>query len=289
MNNQDIWTIGRMLQWTEQYFRSRGIDSARLDGEVLLSHMLGKERIYCYTHYDQPLTDKELDLFRPMVVERAKGLSVAAITGEKDFMGLTFKVNRDVLIPRPDTESIVEVVLERYDRQKDWKILDICTGSGAILLSLLHYLPKAAGVGLDISLPALQVAELNRRELELEERASFFQSDLLTALPAEEKSFDIIVSNPPYIATGEIDTLQPEVLNEPRLALDGGSDGLDFYRRILLDASGWLVSGGALAVEIGAGQAEAVAALAKDAGCYSEEERIADLGGIIRVLLWHKV
>ena len=140
---KEIWTIGRILQWTEQYFQSKEMDTPRLDGEVLLSHVLGKDRIYLYTHYDQPLIQEELDAFRPLVQQRAKGYSVASITGQKDFMGLTFKVNHKVLIPRPDTETLIEHVLDTYPEDCNIRILDVCTGPGTILLSLLHYLPNA--------------------------------------------------------------------------------------------------------------------------------------------------
>ena len=126
--HKEIWTIGRILQWTEQYFQSKEMDTPRLDGEVLLSHVLGKNRIYLYTNYDQPLEQEELDRFRPLVIERAKGYSVASLTGKKDFMGLTFAVNDKVLIPRPDTETLVEYVLGAYHQQDSIRILDMCTG-----------------------------------------------------------------------------------------------------------------------------------------------------------------
>lgn len=135
--HKEIWTIGRILQWTEKYFQSKEMDTPRLDGEVLLSHVLGKDRIYLYTHYDQPLIQDELDAFRPLVQQRAKGHCVAAIIGEKDFMGLTFKVNDKVLIPRPDTETLIEHILGTYQKDSNIRILDVCTGPGTILLSLL--------------------------------------------------------------------------------------------------------------------------------------------------------
>ena len=167
---KEIWTIGRILQWTEQYFQSKGMDTPRLDGEVLLSHVLGENRIYLYTNYDQPLEQEELDRFRPLVIERAKGHSVASLTGTKDFMGLTFAVNDKVLIPRPDTETLVEYVLSSYHQQDSIRILDMCTGPGTILLSLLHYLPTATGMGLDISRDALEIATKNQEAFKLENR-----------------------------------------------------------------------------------------------------------------------
>ena len=176
--HKEIWTIGRILQWTEQYFQSKEMDTPRLDGEVLLSHVLGKDRIYLYTHYDQPLIQEELDAFRPLVQERAKGHCVAAIIGEKDFMGLTFKVNDKVLIPRPDTETLIEHVLGTYQKDSNIRILDVCTGPGTILLSLLHYLPNACGMGIEISADALSLAKVNSERFNLNDRVQLLESDM---------------------------------------------------------------------------------------------------------------
>lgn len=289
---KELWTIGRLLQWTEQYFLGKGVESSRLDGEVLLSHILGKDRIYLYTHYDKPLTKAELDAYRPLVIERGKGYSVAAIIGEKEFMGLTFSVTKDVLIPRPDTETLVEDILTIIPKEESSYILDVCTGPGTILYSLLHYLPEATGLGLDISKEALTVAVSNRERLQLEERAKLCMSDLFSALQQDsqyEEAFDIIVSNPPYIPTEEVKTLAPEVLHEPILALDGGADGLDFYRRLVVEAPRYLKKGGYLAVEIGYDQTEKVIALANAVGCYSEVVANADIAGIVRELRWQKI
>ena len=222
--HKEIWTIGRILQWTEQYFQSKEMDTPRLDGEVLLSHVLGKDRIYLYTHYDQPLIQEELDAFRPLVQERAKGHCVAAIIGEKDFMGLTFKVNGKVLIPRPDTETLIEHVLGTYQKDSNIRILDVCTGPGTILLSLLNYLPNACGVGLEISTDALSVAKENGERFNLNDRVQLLESDMFSALVGNAEQFDLIVSNPPYIRTGDAKLLSQDVLNEPHIALFGGED-----------------------------------------------------------------
>ena len=176
--DNELWTISRMLQWTEQYFRSKGIESSRLDGEVLLSHSLGCDRMYLYVNFDRPLDKAELDAYRPLVVQRAKGYSVAAIIGHKEFMGLDFHVNEHVLIPRPDTETLIEDILALYDVDASPRILDLCTGPGTILLSLLHYLPQAKGVGVDISKTALAVAEQNRQSMELSDVSRFCESDI---------------------------------------------------------------------------------------------------------------
>lgn len=285
--NDELWTIGRMLSWTEQYFREKGIDTPRLDGEVLLSHMLGKDRIYCYTHYDQPLTKEELEHYKAMVISRVKGKSVAYITGKKEFMGLPFLVNEKVLVPRPDTETLVEAILDRLPRDGEGELLDLCTGSGAILLSLLHYLSGYTGLGIDISQEALEVAQQNCEHLSLSKRATLAKGDLFEALP-RESTFDVIVSNPPYIPTKDMEGLAKEVLEEPILALDGGSDGLDFYRRILEGAPQHLKVGGILAVEIGIHQEQAIEEIAKSIGAYGEVEYFKDIQGIVRVLLWQK-
>lgn len=290
--HKELWTIGRILQWTEQYFRNKGIEGGRLDGEVLLSHILGQPRIYLYTNYDKPLEQHELDAYRPLVMERVKGFSVAAIIGEKEFMGLPFTVTKDVLIPRPDTETLVEDILAILPNDGEYRILDVCTGPGTILYSLLHYMPNATGMGLDISKDALQVAATNREKLEIGDRAKLCVSDLFSALASlggYEESFDVITSNPPYIPTAELETLAVEVKNEPSLALDGGEDGLDFYRRLVTDSATYLKSGGYLAVEIGMGQEEDVCALAKATGFYGEPVMQKDIAGIIRELRWQKL
>lgn len=176
--DKGLWTISRVLQWTEQYFRSKGIESSRLDGEVLLSHILGCDRMYLYVNFDRPLNQDELRPFHETILQRVKGYSVAAIIGHKEFMGLDFHVNEHVLIPRPDTETLIEDILDIYDMEASPKILDLCTGPGTILLSLLHYLPNAKGIGVDISKKALAVAEQNRQSMELSDVSRFCESDI---------------------------------------------------------------------------------------------------------------
>ncbi|WP_456155309.1 peptide chain release factor N(5)-glutamine methyltransferase [Veillonella sp.] len=282
--HKEIWTIGRILQWTEQYFQSKEMDTPRLDGEVLLSHVLGKNRIYLYTNYDQPLEQDELDRFRPLVIERAKGHSVASLTGKKDFMGLTFAVNDKVLIPRPDTETLVEYVLGAYHQQDSIRILDMCTGPGTILLSLLHYLPAATGVGLDISRDALIVANQNQESFKLENRSEFCESDMFSYLENYGELFDVIVSNPPYIRLEDKKILSPDVLNEPHIALFGGEDGLDFYRQLVNQCKHYLKPHGLVAFEVGYDQADEVKSLLDATGSYTEIACVADLSGINRVV-----
>ena len=280
-----IWTIGALLQWTQQYFAGKGIDSPRLDAEILLAHVLHKERIYLYAHYDEPMNGEELAAYRAMVKQRADRLSVAHILGTKGFMGLDFKVSEDVLIPRPETEMLVETVVAAAKGTAP-AIIDIGTGSGAIILSLLHYLPQATGTGVDISPKALAIAAENGRTLSLDGRVTWIESDLFTKVP--KGACDWLVSNPPYLTKGDMEHLQPEVRHDPALALYGGDDGLEFYRRIAAESPAYVKAGGHCAVEIGAGQADAVTAIFCRHGAYDHEQTVKDYGGIDRVLVFSR-
>ena len=189
---QEVWTIGRILKWTEGYFKKAGLDSPRLDAEVLLSHVLKKERIFLYVHFDQPMEAAELAAYKDCIKRRVQHQPVAYITGHKEFMGLDFRVTPATLIPRPDTEILVEAVLQRLKAGTEAEgsmIADIGTGSGAICLSLLNYLPRLQAVTVDISPEALAVAEENARELGLSERAEFLQGDMLVPLKAQSARF----------------------------------------------------------------------------------------------------
>ena len=278
----DIWTIGSILKWTGQYFGEKGVENPRLDAEVLLSHILGRDRLYLYTHYEQPLEQAELAAFRECVRKRAARLPVAYITGHKEFMGLTFRVGPAVLVPRPDTEILVEAAMKRLQGLTAPAILDLGTGSGAIIVSLLSNLPAAAGTAVDISGPALAIAGQNAGQHAVAERLTLLEGDLFG--PVQGLQFDAVVSNPPYIPADEIADLAAEVRQEPRGALDGGQDGLDFYRRILAEAAGFLKPGGFVALEVGMGQAPAVTVLARNAEL-GLVEVCRDLGGIERVVV----
>ena len=280
---QEIWTIGRILKWTEQYFKEKGIESPRLDAEVLLSHILGRERIYLYVHFDEPLEPAELARYRDAIKQRVQRVPVAYIIGEKEFMGLTFKVTEDTLVPRPDTEILVQAAVERLRaRGEAPRFADIGTGSGAICLSVLHFLPKAQADTVDISPAARAIAEENAAALEVADRVTFHTGDLLAPLAGQ--CYDAILSNPPYIPDGDIAALAPEVrLKEPRTALAGGKDGLDFYRRLTADAPALLKDGGFLALEVGIHQAAPVAALAVPS--FSRTEILKDYAGIERVVI----
>lgn len=284
MAGGQVWTIGSMLKWSEQYFGSHGAETPRLDAEVLLSHLLGEKRIYLYVHFDQPLTADELANYKELVKRRTSGEPVAYICGEKEFMGLTFKVTPSVLVPQPDTETLVEAAIERLRGKNSPWIADICTGSGAIAIALAHYLPESSIVATDISADAVSIAKENAETLELSERVQFFEGDLLAPLTGE--TFDAIVSNPPYIPSAEIDGLPREVRAEPKIALDGGADGLDFYRRLVGESAALLNDGGFLAVECGDTQAGAIAKMAASGG-FGKAEIVRDLADKERVvILW---
>ena len=288
MAAQTVWTIGRILKWTENFFREKGIESPRRDAEVLLAYLLQKERIYLYVHFDEPLERAELARFHEMVKKRVQRVPVAYILGEKEFMGLTFKVTSDTLVPRPDTEVLVQAAIERLKALgRPAKFADIGTGTGAICLSVLHYTEDTTAATVDISPTARAVAEENAVALGLTERVTFYTGDLLE--PLKEQKFAAILSNPPYIPDGDVAGLQAEVrLSEPHTALAGGADGLDFYRRLCSEGPELLENGGFMAFEVGVGQAHAVEALAKENELIARTEIIKDLAGIERVVVAYR-
>ena len=266
--SKSVWTIMEILNWTKQHFAAKGVENPRLDAEVLLCAVLKCQRIKLYTEFDKPLSEDERQLMRSFVERRAKHEPLAYIVGERAFMRNSFKVTPATLVPRPETELLVESLVQASKLLKAdgaVKILDIGTGSGAILVSLLDYLPAAVGVGVDISNAALAVAKENAANIGVDKRAAFRYSDVFSNVPLEKK-FDIIVSNPPYIPAADIATLDKDVQQEPHSALDGGADGLDFYRRIAREAAAHLADDGLLAFEIGINQSEAVQKLCLTSG-----------------------
>ncbi len=287
----ETWTIGKILKWTEQYFQKAGLDSPRLDAEVLLSHVLKKERIFLYVHFEQPMEAAELAAYRECIKKRVQRQPVAYITGHKEFMGLDFKVTEATLIPRPDTEILVEAVLQRLKPGcTDSLIADIGTGTGAICLSLLKYLPQLRAVTVDVSQAALAVAEENAAALGLSDRLELLQGDLLQPLRSGTQRFNAIVSNPPYIPRAEIAGLEEDVRSfEPMGALDGGEDGLDFYRRLLAEGAELLAPEGFLALEAGIHQAQQLKSMAAELPQWGKCEIIRDLAGIERVAVLWKV
>jgi release factor glutamine methyltransferase len=276
------WTILGVLDWTTQRFGDAAISSPRLEAQLLLAHVLGCSRVELYTGFDKPLAEAELARYRELIRRRLAGEPVAYLLGEAEFWSLTLAVDPSVLVPRPDSETVVEVALAtRADRAAPCAVLDLCTGSGAIALALAKELPAAEVVATDLSEAAAAIARGNAARHQLAERVTVRVGDLWAAVDADRR-FDLITANPPYIATAVIDTLSAEVRREPRLALDGGADGLACYRRILGEARHHLVSGGALVLEHGYDQADAVGALVRDAG-FTDVTLVRDLGKNPRV------
>lgn len=279
------------MTYRELYEEGKGalaaaeIGEADLDARLLLEFVCGTDRNTLLVYGDREVTVEEETAYRALLAGRADRIPLQQLTGMQNFMGLDFCVNEHVLTPRQDTEILVEEVLRNL--HDGMRVLDMCTGSGCILISLLHYSNNCTGVGADISAEALEVAKENAGRLlkkmsaELPAEIEFVQSDLFEHITGQ---FDVIVSNPPYIQTSVIDTLMPEVRDhEPRLALDGSEDGLLFYREIVGESSRYLKQGGMLFFEIGYNQGEAVSRLMEQAG-FLEVQVIKDYGGLDRVV-----
>lgn len=262
--------------------QAAGIEEAALDARLLLEAVCGTDRNDLLVHGEQPVAPEAEEKYLNWIRQRAEHIPLQQLTGEQGFMGLTFNVNGHVLIPRQDTEILVEEVLKEL--HDGMRVLDMCTGSGCILLSLLHYSNDCEGLGVDLSAEALEVAGRNVLKVltpEKAEHAHFLQSDLFEKV---EGKFEIIVSNPPYIASAEVEKLMPEVRDhEPRMALDGTEDGLYFYRRIIEEAGKHLVSSGMLFFEIGYDQGQAVSELMRTEG-YCEVQVVQDYAGLDRVV-----
>ena len=262
--------------------QAAGIEEAALDARLLLEAVCGTDRNDLLVHGEQPVAPEAEEKYLNWIRQRAEHIPLQQLTGEQGFMGLTFSVNEHVLIPRQDTEILVEEVLKEL--HDGMRVLDMCTGSGCILLSLLHYSNDCEGLGVDLSAEALEVAGRNVLKVltpEKAEHAHFLQSDLFEKV---EGKFEIIVSNPPYIASAEVEKLMPEVRDhEPRMALDGTEDGLYFYRRIIEEAGKHLVSSGMLFFEIGYDQGQAVSELMRTEG-YCDVQVVQDYAGLDRVV-----
>lgn len=275
----ETWTTLKVLDWTKGYLAEKGVENARLEAEWLLCAALGMDRVGLYVNFDKPLTSAELAACRALVARRARREPLQYILGSQDFYGLDFEVAPGVLIPRHDTETLVQEAAVRCPPQG--KVLDIGVGSGCIAIALAKALPGIGITGCDASKAALELAQRNaaRHGVSLElVHGSLFE-------PFAGRTFDLIVSNPPYIPTADLDALQPEVRDhEPRQALDGGADGLDFYRRIIPEALCHLGAGGWLLLEIGIGQAADVIGLLETAGFFAEIFSARDPGGIERVI-----
>lgn len=267
------------LEYGKQRLLECEIEDANLDAWLLLEYVSGISRSWYFVHEDEEISENDIEEYQILIEQRGKHIPLQQLTKEAYFYGMKFFVNENVLIPRQDTEVLVEQVLSLSKEKENLKLLDMCTGSGCILLALLANLKQASGTGVDLSEKALEVAQRNGEELGIE--VSWVQSDLFDKVSG---SYDIIVSNPPYIETSVIEGLMDEVkLYEPRMALDGTEDGLFFYREITMQAGKYLKNNGILAFEIGYNQGKAVSEFMKENG-YKEVQVLQDLAGLDRVV-----
>ena len=254
--------------------------------KILLKHLLNVDNSYLLINKDKEIEEKITKKFKAGILSLKQGMPIQYITNTQEFMGLNFYVDENVLIPQPDTEILVEEIIETCkEKQQNYQILDLCTGSGAIGISLAKIIPNSMITMSDISEKALKIAQRNAKANEVIKRCKFIQSDLFEKI---EEKFDVIVSNPPYIQTKVIPTLSKEVQHEPKLALDGGTDGLDFYRKIAQNAHLYLSPDGILALEIGYDQKEEVIKLLKETSEYENIYCKKDLAGNNRVIVCKK-
>jgi release factor glutamine methyltransferase len=289
------WTLLELVREAAAYLARKGISSPRLDAELLMAHVLGCGRVDLYLRFDQPVAQGELDRFRELLLRRGKREPVAYILGNREFWSLGFRVNPKVLIPRPETETLVELALGELRRAVGEgplpvRALELGTGCGAVAIALARELgPSVSWVATDISREALDVARCNARELGVEALIQFLEGDLWDPLDPEGRQFRLILSNPPYVPTSCIERLEPEIsCYEPRQALDGGQDGLVLVRRILEGAPLRLDSKGMLLMELGEGQSQAVEGILGRDRRWRRWGWGLDLGGRPRVL-WASV
>ena len=278
----ETWTIQRVLAWTSDYFKKKDLDAPRLTAELLLAHALHCDRVRLYMDLDRPLQKEELAAYRALVERRAAGEPTFYLLGAKEFFGRRFAIDARVLTPRPETELIVEAALERLPADATGAVLDLCTGSGCIGLTLAAERPGLRVVATDASRDALEVARANAVALGVADRVDLVHGDLYA--PVAGRTFRLIVSNPPYLESATIDRLRAEVRREPRMALDGGKDGLDLLRKIVAGAPAALDPGGWMILEIGESQGAALMGLFMGANLTDGAIR-KDLGGLERIAL----
>ncbi len=280
------WTILNLLSWTESYFKKHGVDSPRLTAEILLGFCLNIRRLDLYLQYDRPMQDDELKRFKALLKRRVGHEPVAYITGTRGFYESDFSVGPGVLIPRPETELMVEKAAQFLEKDlgRPWKILELGVGSGAVIVSVARMFPSHLYFASDISHTALEVAGKNAKEL-LETPVHFFKGSWFEPF-AETARFDMILSNPPYIPAKDIEGLAPEVKDhEPLAALDGGPDGLGAIRKILFTAPLFLAPGGVLLLEMGFDQARGVTDIAWETKAFESVTVFKDLSGLDRLFL----
>ena len=288
VGSNDAWTVQRIIDWTVEHLQKHGSDTPRLDTEILLAHARGCQRIELYTHFEDPLTDAERAVMRELVQRRANSEPVAYLVGHREFFGIEFAVTNDVLIPRPDTETLVLEALALAKPHDGCRVLDLGTGSGCIAISIALNCEACHVTATDISNAALDVARQNAERHQVDDRIQFLPGDLFAALNSDQR-FDIVASNPPYVTVAELETLQPDVrLHEPRLALDGGADGLDVIHKFIAQSPERLATNGYLLIEIAAEQADPVCDLLSANPAFVDVEVLKDLAGRSRVVKAHK-
>lgn len=274
-------TLRELLDWGRTALALAGVPDAGLDAWYLMEYVFEMDRAHYFLREEEKADPQQEERYRDFIVQRSSRVPLQHLTHQAWFMGLEFYVDGRVLVPRQDTEILVEEAVKRLGRGQ--KVLDMCTGSGCILLSILKFMPDCQGTGVDISEAALEVARMNGKRLNIP--AVFFKSDLFEQI---DGYYDMIVSNPPYIPTSVIGSLEDEVRRfDPALALDGGEDGLDFYRRLIGASRDYLSPGGWLLLEIGHDQREAVLRMMEKAG-YKELQAVSDLAGHDRVVMGQK-
>ena len=286
----ETWTVRRLLDWTTAFFTRKDVDSPRLSAELLLAHVLGVPRMKLFTDYLRPLAEPELAAYRDLVKRTAEDEPIAYLTGKAHFFTLEFEVSRDVLIPRPDTETLVENVIQTARLQAGLeapRVLDLCTGSGCIACAIAHELKAATVLATDVSPAAVAVARRNVERLKLGDRVSVEQGDLYEPLSrvVDARPFDLIVSNPPYIPTAQVSKLDRSVRDyEPHQALDGGPDGLTLHRRTMEEAGDRLVPGGRVYLEIAFDQGELAKQVVAGYRDFEDVRILKDIEGRDRVV-----
>ncbi len=279
---EKLYTVQELITLSTAYLGEKGCASPRLDAELLLAHVLKVDRVRLYLNLERPLEKEEVDAYRRLIGLRGNRIPVAYLVKQKEFYGHQFVVNEAVLIPRPETELLIYKTLTLLQGFTNPQVLDLGTGSGVIGITIALELPQAKVLATDISHAALRIAKLNADRLGVADQLSFLSSDMFSQIPNQK--FDLICSNPPYIASHDLTELEPEVKLEPNLALDGGKDGLDYYRILLGQAGAYLTSGGFLLLEIGHDQADSVTSLGVDHG-FNLLEVIQDYSAFDRVVV----
>ena len=284
-----VWTIKALIAWTTEFLSRKGIDSPRADAQILLAHVLKCKRVDLLVRYDEQPTEAERTRFRELIQRRVAGWPVAYLVGSRDFYLLSFEVSPAVLIPRPETETLVLEALQFLKPLKSPRVLDLGTGSGCIAISIAHQNKDSEITAVDISPDALDMAKRNAAKNRVENRITFLHGDLFAPL-AQDASYDLIVSNPPYIAQTEFAGLAPDVReHEPRVALDGGPDGLRYYRRIAADVGRNLKACGRIMLEIGSTQDEAVRGILAQRAELELGLTLKDMAGHPRVVQAKKI